>query len=225
MTSTTKYAIIVAGGKGLRMGSKVPKQFLLMKGRPILMHTIESFHGYSKEIKLILVLPPTKLKLWAELCNRYQFDIPLTVQPGGPTRFQSVSSGLQAISENGLVAIHDGVRPLVDSRMIHESYETAAKYDSAVAAIPIKDSIRKILYGGSKAVNRANYCIVQTPQTFKVDLIKEAYKAEEKDTFTDDANVWEAFGNQVTLFEGMEKNLKITTFQDLVVAETLMKLK
>jgi 2-C-methyl-D-erythritol 4-phosphate cytidylyltransferase len=109
--------------------------------------------------------------------------------------------------------------------MIHESYKTAAKYDSAVAAIPIKDSIRKILYGGSKAVNRANYCIVQTPQTFKVDLIKEAYKAEEKDTFIDDANVWEAFGNQVTLFEGMEKNLKITTFQDLVVAETLMKLK
>ncbi len=225
MTSTAKYAIIVAGGKGLRMGSKIPKQFLAMKGRPIIMHTIESFHGYSEEIELILVLPPSNLTFWEELCHRYQFDIPLTVQQGGATRFQSVKKGLQAISGNGLVAIHDGVRPLVSARMIAESYKTAAKNNSAVAAVPMKNSLRKIRTNGSKAVNRARYCIIQTPQTFKVDLIKEAYTVEEKDTFTDDASVWEAVGNHVTLYEGMEKNLKITTFQDLVVAEILMKLK
>jgi 2-C-methyl-D-erythritol 4-phosphate cytidylyltransferase len=225
MTSTAKYAIIVAGGKGLRMGSETPKQFLEMKGRPVLMHTVESFYQYSKEIQLILVLSPAHLKTWAELCNRYQFEVPLTVQPGGSTRFQSVKKGLQTISGNGLVAIHDGVRPLVDPRMIHESYETAEKYNSAVAAIPLKNSIREILSHGSRALNRASYCIIQTPQTFKVDLIKEAYKVEEKDIYTDDASVWEAVGNQVTLFEGMEKNLKITTIQDLVVAEFLLKLK
>ncbi len=224
MTSTTKYAIILAGGEGLRMGSKTPKQFLEMNGRPILMHTIESFHHYSEEIQLILVLPQSHLKTWSELCDRYQFDSPVTIQPGGATRFQSVKKGLQIISGNGLVAIHDGVRPLVDSRMIQESYEIADKHNSAIAAIPIKSSIREILPHGSKALDRTNYCIIQTPQTFKVDLIKDAYKIEEKEIYTDDASVWEAVGNQVTLFEGIEINLKITSAQDLIIAEMLMKL-
>ncbi len=225
MTSPTKYAIIVAGGKGIRMGSKIPKQFLEMKGRPILMRTIESFYHCSKAIQLILVLPAAHLEIWSELCVRYQFEVPYKIQPGGPTRFQSVKNGLQAIVENGLVAIHDGVRPLVNAQMINASYTTAELYNSAVAAIPLKSSLREINLQGSRALKRSSYRIIQTPQTFKVNLIKEAYQIAEKDVYTDDASVWEAAGNQVTLFEGLERNLKITTIQDLVVAEILMKLE
>jgi len=223
MTSTAKFAIIVAGGSGQRVGSKIPKQFLELKGRPLLMRTIESFHQYSKEIKLILVLPSTHLSTWEELCERFQFRIPVTLQSGGTTRFQSVKNGLKLIGDEGFVAIHDGVRPLVDSKMIELSFETAERDNSAVAAISINDSIRKISPNGSLAVNRTAYRIIQTPQTYKADLIKRAYEIEEKELFTDDASVWEAAGNQVSLYQGNEKNLKITTIQDLVVAEVLMK--
>lgn len=223
MTITPKFAIIVAGGSGLRMGSKIPKQFLEINGRPILMRTIESFHEYSQEIKLILVLPSTHINTWNELCERYQFHIPVSLESGGDTRFQSVKNGLKLVGDEGLVAIHDGVRPLVDFKMIEVSYKTAERDNSAVAAIPIKDSIRKVSADGSIAANRNAYRIIQTPQTFKANLIKKAYEIEEKEIFTDDASVWEAAGYQVSLYQGNEKNLKITTIQDLVTAEVLMK--
>ena len=223
MTITPKFAIIVAGGSGQRMGSKIPKQFLEIKGRPILMRTIESFHQYSQEIKLILVLPSTHINTWKELCERHQFHIPVNLESGGDTRFQSVKNGLKLIGNEGLVAIHDGVRPLVDFKMIEASYKTAERNNSAVAAIPINDSIRKVSPDGSIAVNRNAYRIIQTPQTFKANLIKKAYEIEEKEIFTDDASVWEAAGNQVSLYQGNAKNLKITTIQDLVTAEVLMK--
>lgn len=222
MSSTAKYAVIVAGGSGQRMGSKVPKQFLVIKGRPILMHTVEAFHNYREKIKIILVLPQSHVNTWKELCTHYRFNIPVTLQTGGPSRFQSVRNGLSAIDGDGLVAIHDGVRPLIDEEVIHRSFQTALKYNSAVATIPLKSSIREITANGSRTVDRDKFCLVQTPQAFKLELIKQAYQNAEQGSFTDDASVWEAAGHPVTLFEGSERNLKITTVQDMVVAEILM---
>jgi 2-C-methyl-D-erythritol 4-phosphate cytidylyltransferase len=225
MSSTAKYAIIVAGGSGQRMGSKIPKQFLTMRGRPVLMHTIEAFYNFPEKIKLILVLPGDHINTWKGLCEQYQFKIPVTLQTGGPTRFQSVLKGLNLINGGGLVAIHDGVRPLVDRELIERSFQTAQKFNSAVASIPLKNSIREILTDGSRSVDRHHYRLVQTPQTFKLELIKQAYQNARHDSFTDDASVWETAGHPVTLIDGSEKNLKITTIQDLVVAEMLMNLK
>jgi len=204
------------------MGSQIPKQFLEIKGRPILMHTIEAFYHCPGQIKLILVLPETHITTWKELCDRYQFKVPVTLQSGGPTRFQSVMNGLALIEGDGLVAIHDGVRPLVDRELIERSFQTAMKNGSGVAAIPVKNSIREITPNGSRSVDRHKFCMVQTPQAFKVGLIKLAYQNASHDSFTDDASVWETAGYAVTLFEGSEKNLKITTVQDLAVAEMLI---
>ena len=225
MSSTAKYALIVAGGSGQRMGAKIPKQFLEMKGRPILMHTIEAFRNYPEPIKVVLVLPEQYISKWKELCQHYNFHVPVTLQSGGKTRFESVKKGLAVLTGEGLVAIHDGVRPLVDQQLIQRSYETALKYNSAVASIPMKNSLREITVNGSKALERDKFCQVQTPQTFNLSLIKLAYKSMESEDFTDDASVWEAAGHPVTLYEGSEKNLKITTIQDLVVAEMLLSFK
>ena len=225
MFSTPIYAIIVAGGVGKRMGAKIPKQFLEIKGRPILIRTIEAYSNFSEDLQVILVLPEPHLETWKTVCTRYAFDTPLTVVAGGNTRFQSVKKGLQAIEGNdGLVAIHDGVRPLVGSNIIKASFENAAQHGSAVAVIPLKNSIRQVHASGSSALNRENYRIVQTPQTFQLGQIKQAYSIDEDATFTDDASVWEAAGNNITLIEGSEKNIKITTIRDLLIAETLMKL-
>ena len=226
MSINNKYAIIVAGGSGQRMGSKIPKQFLEIKGRPILIRTLEAFYQYSSNIQLVLVLPKDHMETWKSICERYHFHLPVTLKEGGATRFQSVRNGLEAIKDDqGLVAIHDGVRPLVDSSTINASFEIAEKSGSAIAVIPLKNSIRQVSNNHSKALDRQNYRLVQTPQTFKVALIKQAYQTQELPTFTDDASVWEAAGFQTTLFEGSEKNLKITTLQDLLFAEVLMKLK
>jgi 2-C-methyl-D-erythritol 4-phosphate cytidylyltransferase len=225
MPSDAKYAVIVAGGSGQRMGSSIPKQFLEMKGRPILMHTIEAFYNYPEYIKLVLVLPEPYIGKWKSLCKHYNFKVPVTLQPGGNSRFESVKQGLEKISGEGLVAIHDGVRPLVDQQLIERSFKTARMYNSAVAAIPLKNSLRQIVNDGSKAVDRSQYRQVQTPQTFSLSLLKEAYRITEQANFTDDAGVWEAAGHPVTLYEGSEKNLKITTIQDLVIAEMLLSFK
>ena len=171
------------------------------------------------------MLPEVHLKTWTKLCKTYQFNIPITTTAGGSSRFQSVKRGLQLIVEDGLVAIHDGVRPLVDLKLIERSYEIADNKGSAVASIPMKDSIRIINSEQSLAVNRAEYRIIQTPQTFSIGRIKNAYKLDENDTFTDDASVWEAAGNPVSLIEGSEKNIKITTVQDLMIAEITYETK
>ena len=226
MPSTPKYAIIVAGGVGKRMGSKIPKQFLELKTRPILMRTVEVFSNFSEQLKIILVLPEAHLDTWATMCSQYNFDIPVTLITGGESRFQSVRKGLGAIEGNeGLVAIHDGVRPLIDPAIIEDSYQKAGQFGSAVAVIPLKNSIRQLHSEGSTAMNRENFRLVQTPQTFQLAGIKEAYQINEKPTYTDDASVWEAAGNKITLIDGSEKNLKITTIRDLLIAETLMKLE
>jgi len=225
MSRPAKYAIIVAGGSGRRMGSKIPKQFLALRGRPVLMYTLEAFHRYDPGIIMTLVLPGPHKAMWKDLCSYHQFDLPVHVCNGGSSRFQSVKNGLATLSGQGLVAIHDGVRPLIDSDTIERSFNAAERSQSGVAAISIKSSIREVYNGRSRSLDRTKYRIIQTPQTFDLAVIKMAYDTKETSQFTDDASVWEAAGNQVNLIEGSERNLKITTVQDMVVAEMLMNFK
>ncbi|MDH5476690.1 MAG: 2-C-methyl-D-erythritol 4-phosphate cytidylyltransferase [Cyclobacteriaceae bacterium] len=216
-----KYAVIVAGGKGKRMGSTTPKQYLLLDGYPILMHTLYKFYTYDSTINLILVLPKSDFDLWNTLCEEHDFDIPLQLTFGGDTRFQSVKNGLDLINTEGLVAIHDGVRPLVDNTIIDASFKVALQHKNAITAIPLKDSIRKIDGDKNFAEDRSNYQSIQTPQTFECALIKKAYTTEEQLHFTDDASVAEFAGHKIHLIEGSYKNIKITTTEDLKIAEVL----
>lgn len=218
-----KYALIVAGGKGLRMGSEIPKQFLPLNGLPVLMHTLNAFEKVGN-IDIILVLPDSQLSYWKELCTQYHFTTQHQIVKGGDTRFHSVRNGLEVISEDALVAIHDGVRPMVTINIIEESYNLATKEGSAIAAIPLKDSLREqTLMGETRTVNRSNFYLIQTPQTFQSSLIKEAYLNATHENFTDDASVLEEFGKRVKLFTGSDRNLKITTAEDLLIAEVLLK--
>jgi len=219
----TEYALIVAGGKGTRIKSKTPKQFLELNGLPVLMHTILAFYRYSDKIKIILVLPEDDFSTWEQLCNQYNFHKPVILQRGGESRFQSVKNGLDKIDGDGLVAIHDGVRPMVNEDIIGASYRLAAVHQCAVAAVRLKESIRMTDQDQTKAVDRSRFRLIQTPQTFRVPLIKEAYKQKEDPSLTDDASVAERAGYPISLFEGSYENIKITTNEDLVVAEALLK--
>jgi 2-C-methyl-D-erythritol 4-phosphate cytidylyltransferase len=215
-----EYALIVAGGKGTRIKSKLPKQFLELNGLPILMHTINAFFRYSENIKVILVLPEDDFKTWEELCVKHNFLKPVILQKGGDTRFQSVKNGLDKIDE-GLVAIHDGVRPLVSEDIIGASFRLAAVHQSAVAAVRLKESIRMTDQDNTKAMDRSRFRLIQTPQTFQVELIKKAYQVKDYPGFTDDASVAEKAGHIISLFEGSYENIKITTPEDLIIAEAL----
>jgi len=217
-----EYALIVAGGKGTRIKSKIPKQFLPLAGKPVLMHTLEAFYRYSENIKVVLVLPEDDMQIWADLCRQHRFNQHITICAGGETRFQSVKSGLAAIQGPGLVAIHDGVRPLVSEDIIGASYRLAAVHQSAVAAVRLKESIRMTDQDNTKAVDRSRFRLIQTPQTFAIDLLKKAYGQKEDSTFTDDASLVEKLGHTISLFEGSYENIKITTAEDLVVAEALL---
>lgn len=219
-----KYAIIVAGGSGSRMGSGIPKQFLVLDTLPILMHTIQAFTNYSSQIRIILVLPATSLQEWNDLCEKYHFVFTGTLVEGGSSRFQSVKNGLSCIDQNhSLVAIHDGVRPLVTGDIIHASYELAEKQGCAIAATHPKESIRMKYGDGSKSLDRSKIRMIQTPQTFRTELIKEAFDAfDESSEFTDDASVAEKFGLKIHLFEGDYRNIKITTPEDLVFARSIL---
>lgn len=218
-----EYALIVAGGKGTRIKSKVGKQFLELNGLPVLMHTILAFQRYAKKITIILVLAENDIDTWRSLCIKHNFHIPVILQHGGDTRFQSVKNGLDRIEGDGLVAIHDGVRPLVNAGIISTSFRLAAIKQSAVAAVPLKDSIRITTdQDRTMAVDRSLYRLIQTPQTFRVSLIREAYQLKEDPDLTDDASIAERAGHAVTLFEGSYENIKITTAEDLVIAEALL---
>ncbi len=218
----TKYAIIVAGGSGTRMGTDIPKQFLLLNGKPVLMHTLSKFNGLSDEI--ILVLPEAQIAYWKELCAQYQFSLSHKIVAGGNERFYSVLNGLSSItSEEGLVAIHDGVRPCVSVDLIQRTYEEATQYGSAIAAVKSKDSLRKVTPTGTEAVDRSHYFLVQTPQTFSLQKLKEAYHRSYQSFFTDDASVFEANGSAIQLVEGDYKNIKITTPEDLPLAELYLQ--
>jgi 2-C-methyl-D-erythritol 4-phosphate cytidylyltransferase len=220
--SFNEHALIVAGGKGTRIKSKLPKQFLELNGLPILMHTINAFSRYSKDINIILVLPEDDFDLWKQLCAKHNFNQPLILQKGGESRFQSVKNGLDKIVGEGLVAIHDGVRPLVSEDIIGASFHLAAVHESAVAAVRLKDSIRMTDQDNTKAMDRSRFRLIQTPQTFKVSLIKQAYQQKEDASLTDDASVAERAGHIISLFEGSYENIKITTQEDLIVAKALL---
>lgn len=217
-----KYALIVAGGSGTRMETEIPKQFLLLKGKPILMHTIEVF-SIIGGIEIILVLPSSQFEYWESLCVQYSFQIKHKLVAGGETRFHSVRNGLQII-DAGIVAIHDGVRPIISKQIIEQSFTIASEKGNAIAAVKLKDTIREVkLLGGSRNVNRNNYYLIQTPQTFQLSLIKEAYNNATHYNFTDDAGVLEEVGgNEINLIEGDYKNIKITTPEDLQIAENFI---
>ncbi len=221
-----EYAIIVAGGKGTRMKNATPKQFMLLNGLPVLMHTINAFLRYSKDITIILVLPEDDFTTWQSLCAEHQFTPNLILQKGGDTRFQSVKNGLAKIEglpgRQGLVAIHDGVRPLVSEDIIGASFRLAAVHQTAVAAVRLKESIRITDQDNTKAVDRSKFRLIQTPQTFDVALIRKAYEIKDEPSLTDDASVAERAGHVISLFEGSYENIKITTPEDLVVAKALL---
>jgi 2-C-methyl-D-erythritol 4-phosphate cytidylyltransferase len=220
--SHKEYAIIVAGGKGTRIKSSTPKQFLELAGLPILMHTLNAFYRYSSAIEVILVLPEDDMGTWSDLCRKHRFDQPYRLQKGGDTRFQSVRNGLALIAGEGLVAIHDGVRPLISSDIIGASFRLAAVHQSAVAAVRLKDSIRMTDQDGTRAMDRSLFRLIQTPQTFDVSTIRKAYEIREEASLTDDASVAEKAGIRISLFEGSYENIKITTSEDLIVAEALL---
>jgi 2-C-methyl-D-erythritol 4-phosphate cytidylyltransferase len=218
-----KAAILVAGGKGTRMGGTIAKQYLPVAGRPVLMRTLDVFYKEDSTIDLILVLPGSDLTLWEDLCIAYDFEIPHRVVPGGNSRFQSVRNGLLNLKpETDLVAIHDGVRPFVSASVIRMSYEEAAKSGSAIAVVPLKDSIRKLTADGQSFYQERQYFrLVQTPQTFQVAKIKKAFEVPELQQFTDDATVYEYQGWQVNLISGNPENIKITSPEDMDYAEFL----
>ncbi len=218
----TKHALIVAGGKGTRIKSEVPKQFIELNGKPILLHTIQAFLNYSLSLSIVLVLPEEDITLWHAIVKKFNVDHPIILQKGGATRFQSVKNGLDKIEGEGLVAIHDGVRPLVSADLIGASFRLAAVHGSAVAAVRLKESIRMTEQDNTKAVDRSQFRIIQTPQTFDLQLIKKAYQLKEDPSLTDDASVAEKSGHKISLFEGSYENIKITTSEDLIVAEALL---
>ncbi|WP_421976975.1 2-C-methyl-D-erythritol 4-phosphate cytidylyltransferase [Roseivirga seohaensis] len=217
-----KYVIIVAGGSGTRMKSDIPKQFIEIGGKPILMHTIEAYVSAFASLKLILVLPEIQIPFWRGLCEKHKFTIKHQIVNGGNSRFQSVKNGLNAIHGNGLVAIHDGVRPFVSTEIIKESFKVAADKGNAVTSVPLKDSIRFIEGENNKVVDRSQYQLIQTPQTFQIQLIKKAFEVKENHTFTDDASVLEHMGEKINLIEGDYKNIKITTAEDLIMANAIL---
>ena len=218
-----RAVVIVAGGSGSRMGAKVPKQFLLLAGRPILMTTIDRFHSFDHTMQIIVVLPESQIDYWQGLCVDYQFVINHKIIKGGNSRFQSVANGLAAISDDvQLVAVHDGVRPLVNQNTIYQCFMSAAADGAAIPVVPAVESVRWVEDGASKALNRANIRLVQTPQVFRREVIIASYMQPYVDSFTDDASVAEAAGYAITLVEGNRENIKITTPDDLIFAEALM---
>lgn len=218
-----KYALIVAGGIGKRMASDVPKQFIPVAGLPILMHTLMKFYRYDHKLEIILVLPVSHFSTWTRLSLEYDFDVPHRMVSGGTTRFQSVKNGLNLIGGKGLVAIHDGVRPVINSGLIGDAFDSAAQKGNAVVSMPLKDSIRRLDGANSVAENRDNFRLIQTPQVFEVEQLKKAYDIEYDDSLTDDASVVEKSGMKINLIDGDQSNIKITSAEDLAIAETLLK--
>lgn len=227
------YIIIVAGGKGLRMGGDIPKQFLPVSGLPVLMRTMLRFREYSPELNIILVLPKAQQDYWHSLCAQYQFDMTYQLADGGQTRFHSVQNGLALVPDDaeGVVGVHDGVRPFVSVDVIRRCFEQARLQKAVIPVVPVVETLRHIIPESSSTVNspahsvtvpRDEYRLVQTPQCFDIQLLKEANKQPYQDAFTDDASVVEAYGYGVTLVDGNRENIKITTPADLLLAESIL---
>lgn len=218
-----RYVIIVAGGKGLRMGGNLPKQFVPLAGRPVLMHTLENFHLFSPEMDIILVLPHDHQEYWKSLCREYGFSVPHRIADGGETRFHSVRNGLALVEDDSaVVAVHDGVRPFVSHDVISRCIACAERGKAVVPVTDVVETLRKVGQDGvSITVPRDSYRLVQTPQVFPAGMLKDAYSCEYRTDFTDDASVVEAAGYAVELVEGNRENIKLTTPFDMIVAEGL----
>lgn len=215
--------ILVAGGKGLRMGAALPKQFLPLAGKPVLYYAVKIFRDTFPDIKLILVLPEEHISYSNMLLQAFEERIDLTVVKGGATRFHSVQNGLKAIEDDCIVFVHDAVRPLIDADLLHRCYQQAVAKGSAIPCIGVTDSIRRWNGMDFEGVNREELRIMQTPQTFHSGLLKQAFQQEYTEAFTDEATVMESMGIQVHLVEGLKKNIKITTPEDLLIAEALLR--
>ena len=216
------YVIIVAGGKGLRMGSDIP---LPIGGKPVLMRTLERFRAYSKVLQIILVLPEAQQGYWQELCKEYHFEVAYQLANGGQTRFHSVQNGLSLVPDDaqGVVGVHDGVRPFPSIDVIRNCYDTAREKKAVIPVIPVVETVRHLEGESSVTVPRGDYRLVQTPQTFDIQLLKAANRQPYNDGFTDDASVVESYGHTITLVEGNRENIKITTPYDIVVAEAIIQ--
>ncbi len=220
-----KFAVIVAGGKGLRMNSAIPKQFMQLHGVPLLYYSISAFQAFDAAIKIILVLPQQDIDYWKKLCQTHNLTINYSVVEGGETRYHSVKNGLTAIQENGLVAIHDGVRPILSQALLQRGFEAVAINKCVIPGIAMHDSMRKVLPDHTTlAVDRSDYRAIQTPQFFDVAIIQQAYdRIPFSPEITDDAMVAEKAGHVIHLIEGDKKNIKVTTPEDLILAESFLK--
>jgi len=217
-----RYVLIAAAGSGTRMGTNVPKQFLPLTGKPVLMHTVERFRSFDKSIRIIIVLPEEQITYWKELQAEYSFSVQHSVVAGGSSRYHSVKNGLQLVENKSMVAIHDGVRPLVSIDTIKRCFTGAEKYGNAVPVLNPADSLRMITEQGNIPVNRLYLRIIQTPQVFSAQLIKKAYLQDYNSDFTDDATILEKTGESIHLVEGNRENIKITNPEDMLVAEALL---
>lgn len=219
-----KFVLIVAGGSGIRMGTEIPKQFLEICGKPVLMHTMQIFDDFDHECVMILVLPESQQEYWKELCLKYAFALPHQIVSGGASRFNSVQNGLKLIDEKGIVFIHDGVRPLVSHRTIERCSQMAEKNGNAIPVLQVNESLRKQKGHQSVSVDRTLYLSVQTPQTFRSEQILKAFEQDFDPAFTDDASVAEKAGFPIFMVEGNQENIKITTPADLIIAEAFLKI-
>lgn len=220
----TRYALIVAGGSGQRMGAQQPKQFLLLAGKPLLMYTIEAFSNAEKSINIFLVLPENQIQHWENLCREYDFSVPLSIVEGGESRGNSVKNGLDSINAmDGLVAVHDGVRPLVDKSLINRAFAEAEIKGNAIPCVKVNDSLRLIRGSANFPLDREKVLAVQTPQCFRLDLLRQAYERPDFAAYTDDAQLYEATGFDLAFIDGSNENIKITTPADLRVAESILK--
>jgi len=219
-----KYVLIIAGGVGQRMNMDIPKQFIPINGKPVLMHTIARFYEYDKTMEIIVIIPRAHVSLWKDLCVEFSFKIKHQIVNGGKERFYSVKNGLKVVDENSLVLIHDGVRPLVSFDAINRVVETSEEKGNAVPYIDMDQSVRKVSATGNKAFDRSQLKLIQTPQGFHSSIIKEAYAKRYRKSFTDDASVLEALKHEINLVKGNHKNIKITSSTDLHLVDCLMRI-
>lgn len=216
-----QFAIIVAGGSGKRMKSDAPKQFLEIDGTPLLMISIEAFYRFNPEIDIIVALPENQISFWKQLCKKHSFSIKHQIVVGGETRYHSVKNALKKFDSKGIVAIHDGVRPLVSQQTIQNVFKKAAEKGNGVPCIDLVDSIRSVTNKGNKPADRTSFKLIQTPQAFDCKIILNAYEQPFEPSFTDDASVAEKAGQKINLVAGNRENIKITTQVDLIVAKAL----
>jgi 2-C-methyl-D-erythritol 4-phosphate cytidylyltransferase len=217
------YAVIVAGGSGSRMQSAIPKQFLLLEGLPVLMHTVYRFYESMPDIRIILVLPADQFHYWEELCATHSFRVPVQLVQGGNTRFDSVKRGLEKAGNTGIIGVHDGVRPLLSGELITRLYSEATEKGNAVPCLELSDSLRRVGSDSNHPEDRSCYRLIQTPQCFGAGFLKAAYQVDFQSFFTDDASVAEHAGARIHLVPGEASNLKITTPFDLEIAGVLLK--